>query len=60
MSESKTNTDKTYKDIDSEDQSNSIEENGVKPLDEAVEKAIELFRKIREGGNVDLTEKEIA
>jgi len=61
LSESKTNTDKTYKDIDSEDQSNSIEENDVKPLDDvAVEKAIELFRKIREGGNVDLTEKEIA
>ena len=60
MSESKTNTDKTYKDIDSEDQSNSIEENKVKPVDDAVEKAIELFRKIREGGNVDLTEKEIA
>ena len=61
MSESKTNTDKTYKDIDSEDQSNSIEENDVKPLDDVVvEKAIELFRKIREGGNVDLTEKEIA
>ena len=61
MSELKTNTDKTHKDIDSEDQSNSIEENGVKPLDDVVvEKAIELFRKIREGGRVDLTEKEIA
>ena len=60
MSESKTNTDKTHKDIDSEDQSNSIEKKSVKPLDDAVEKAIELFRKIREGGNVDLTEKEIA
>ncbi len=61
MSESKTNTDKTYKDIDSEDQSNSIKENDNQPLDDvAVEKAIELFRKIREGGNVDLTEKEIA
>ena len=60
MSESKTNTDKTNKDIDSEDQSNSIMENNVKPLDDTVEKAIELFRKIREGGNVDLTEKEIA
>ena len=61
MSESKTNTNKTYKDIDSEDQSNSIEENDKHPLDDAVvEKAIELFRKIREGGNVDLTEKEIA
>jgi len=61
LSESKTNTDKTYKDIDSEDQSNSIEDNDKQPLDDvAVEKAIELFRKIREGGNVDLTEKEIA
>ena len=61
MSESKTNTNKTYKDIDSEDQSNSIKENDIEPLDDvAVEKAIELFRKIREGDNVDLTEKEIA
>ena len=61
MSESKTNTDKTYKDIDSEDQSNSIEKNDNQTLDDAaVEKAIELFRKIREGGNADLTEKQIA
>jgi len=60
LSESKTNTDKTHKDIDSEDQSNSIMENNVKPLNDTVEKAIELFRKIREGGNVDLTEKQIA
>jgi len=60
LSESKTNTNKTYKDIDSEDQSNPTEENNVKPVDESVEKAIEVFRKIREGGKVDLTEKEIA
>ena len=60
MSESKTNTDKTYKDIDSEDQSNPTKENSVKPLDDAVEKAIELFRKVREGGRVDITEKEMA
>ena len=60
MSELKTNTDKTYKDIDSEDQSNSIKENDTESVDESAEKAIELFRKIREGGNVDLTEKEIA
>jgi DNA-directed RNA polymerase I, II, and III subunit RPABC2 len=60
LSESKTNTDKTYKDIDSEDQSNSIEKNDTKSVDDAVEKAIELFRKIREGGNVDITEKQIA
>ena len=61
MSESKTNTNKKYKDIDSEDQSNLTEENDNQSLDDAaVEKAIDLFRKIREGGNVDLTEKEIA
>ena len=60
MSESKTNTNKTHKDIDSEDQSNSIKKEDIKPLDDAVEKAIELFRKIREGGNADLTEKQIA
>ena len=52
--------DKTHKNIDSEDQSNSIKEKNDKPLDDAVEKAIELFRKVREGGNVDLTEKQIA
>ena len=60
MSESKTNTNKTHEDIDSEDQSNSIEQNNVQQVDDSVEKAIELFRKIREGGKVDLTEKEIA
>ena len=60
MSESKTNTDKTYKDIDSEAQSNPTEENDVQPQDDSVEKAIELFRKVREGGRVDITEKEIA
>ena len=60
MSKSKTNTNKTDKDIDSEDKSNSIEKNDIQPLDDVVEKAIELFRKVREGNNVDLTEKEIA
>jgi len=60
LSESKTNTVKTNKDTNSEDQANSIEKNDVKPLDESVEKAIEFFRKISEGGKVDLTEKEIA
>jgi DNA-directed RNA polymerase I, II, and III subunit RPABC2 len=52
--------DKTNKDIDSEDQSNSIEKSDVTPLDDVVEKAIELFRKVREAGNADPTEKEIA
>jgi len=60
LSESKTNTDKTYKDIDSEDQSNPSEKIKVETVDSSVDDAIALFRKVREGGNVDLTEKEIA
>ena len=60
MSESKTNTDKTHKDIDSEDQSNPIEKVNVETVDSSVDDAIALFRKIREGKNKDLTEKEIA
>ena len=60
MSESKTNTDKTYKDIDSEDQSNPSEKIKVETVDSSVDDAIALFRKIREGKNKDLTEKEIA
>ena len=60
MSESKTNTDKTYKDIDSEDQSNPSEKIKVETVDSSVDDAIALFRKVREGKNKDLTEKEIA
>jgi len=59
LSESKTNTDKRHKDIDSEDQSNSIKKNDVQLPDDSVDKAIELFRKVREAGNADPTEKEI-
>ena len=59
MSESKTNTDKTYKDIDSEDQSNPSEKIKVETVDSSVDDAIALFRKVREGKNKDLTEKEI-
>ena len=60
MSDSKSNADKTRKDIDSKDQSSSVKEKNIKPLDDNVEKAIELFRKVREGGRVDITEKEMA
>jgi len=60
LSESKTNTDKTYKDIDSEDQSNPSEKIKVETVDTSVDDAIALFRKVREGKNKDLTEKEIA
>jgi len=59
LSESKTNTDKTYKDIDSEDQSNPSEKIKVETVDTSVDDAIALFRKVREGKNKDLTEKEI-
>ena len=60
MSESKTNTDKTHNGIDSEDQSNQIEETDIEIVDNSVDNAITLFRKVREGKNKDLTEKEIA
>ena len=60
MPESKTNTDKTHKDIDSEDQSNPIKKVNVETVDSSVDDAIALFRKVREGKNKDLTEKEIA
>ena len=59
MPESKTNTDKTYKDIDSEDQSNPSEKIKVETVDSSVDDAIALFRKIREGKNKDLTEKKL-
>ena len=61
MSESKTNTNKTHKDIDSDDKSNSTKENDIQSSDNiGVENAIELYRKVREAGKTDLTEKEIA
>ena len=60
LSNSKENTDETYEATNSKDESNSVNENITKMLDESVEKAIERFRKIRENGRVDITEKEIA
>ena len=60
LSNSKENTDETYETTNSKDESNSVNENITKMLDESVEKAIERFRKIRENGRVDITEKEIA
>jgi len=60
LPESKTNTAKTHKDIDSEDQSNPTEKINVETVDSSVDDAIALFRKVREGKNKDLTEKEIA
>ena len=60
LSNSEKNIDETYEATNSEDESDSVNENITKMLDASREKAIEQFRKIREMGRVDLTEKEIA
>ena len=60
MPNSKQNVDKTYEDTDSEDESGSVNENVTKILNKSIENAIEQFRKIREGGREDITEKELA
>nr|AIF11512.1 DNA-directed RNA polymerase subunit K (RPB6, POLR2F) [uncultured marine thaumarchaeote KM3_52_F05]AIF11554.1 DNA-directed RNA polymerase subunit K (RPB6, POLR2F) [uncultured marine thaumarchaeote KM3_52_H04] len=60
LPKSEENMDKTYEDKNSEDESGLVNENVTKILDKSVENAIEQFRKIREGGREDLTEKEIA
>ena len=60
MSESKKNADETYADIDSEDKTNSPNKLDAEILDNSVENAITLYRKVREGKNKELTEKQIA
>ena len=50
----------THEDDKSKDESNPVNENITNPLDISTEKAIEQFKKLREGGKEDLTEKEIA
>jgi DNA-directed RNA polymerase I, II, and III subunit RPABC2 len=57
---SEENIDETYEDNNSKDESDLINENVTKILNNSVEKAIEQFRKVRECGREDLTEKEIA
>jgi len=57
---SEENIDETYEDNNSKDESDLINENVTKILNDSVEKAIELFRKVRECGREDITEKEIA
>ena len=54
------NIDETDEDNNSEGKSDSVNENVTKILNNSVEKAIEQFRKVRECGREDLTEKEIA
>ena len=60
MPKSEENIDETYEDNNSKDESDLINENVTKILNDSVEKAIELFRKVRECGREDITEKEIA
>ena len=60
MPKSEENIDETYEDNNSKDEADLINENVTKILNDSVEKAIEQFRKVRENGREDLTEKEIA
>ena len=60
MPKSEENIDETYEDNNSKDESGLINENVTKILNDSVEKAIEQFRKVRECGREDITEKEIA
>jgi len=60
LSESTKNADETYADIDSEDKTNSPDKLDAEIIDNSVEDAITLYRKVREGKNKELTEKEIA
>jgi len=57
---SEENIDETYEDNNSKDEAGLINENVTKILNDSVEKAIEYFRKVRECGREDITEKEIA
>jgi len=60
LSNSEENIDETFEATDSKDESDLVNENVTEILNNSVEKAIEQFRKIRENGRVDITEKEMA
>ena len=60
LSKSEENIDETGEDNNSEDKSDLVNENITKILNDSVEKAIEQYRRMRESGREDLTEKEIA
>ena len=61
LPESEKNTDEMHENINSEDESDSINEITAKILDESADKAIEAFRKVSESNiSGDLTEKDIA
>ena len=46
--------------VDSENKSDNTNQNDKKALDDSADKAIELFRKIREDAHPEITEKQIA
>ena len=60
MSKSKKSVDENTVDTNQENESSSNDDNIAKILSTSVEKAIEQFKKIREGDNKELTEKQIA
>ena len=60
MSESIGKNVESYDDIDSEDRTESSDKVDDGIVDNSVDDAIALYRKVREGKNKDLTEKEIA
>ena len=60
LSESAKNADETYADIDSEDKTNSPDKLDAEILDNSIENAVALYRKVRESKNKEPTEKEIA
>ena len=60
LPKSEENIDETYETDKSEGKSDTVNENVTEILDRSVESAIELYKKIRVGDRVELTEKEIA
>jgi len=60
LPDSEENVNETHEDVNSEIESDTATENINEILNNSVENAIAQFRKVRENGNEDLTEKEIA
>jgi len=60
LSKSKKSVNENIVDANQENESSSNDDNIAKILSTSVEKAIEQFKKIREGDNKELTEKQIA
>jgi len=60
LPDSEENVNETHEDVNSEVESDTATENINEILNNSVENAIAQFRKVRENGKEDLTEKEIA